>query len=107
MLAGDLLGTRVQLTGPQSLTQAGQVTIIGEAIGRPLRYQEIPPEAARQVLARLNPPAGFIDALLAFEAAGVGAPAFVSPDIEKILGRPARAFARWAAEHAADFEPPR
>jgi uncharacterized protein YbjT (DUF2867 family) len=38
------------LTGPQALTQVEQVRTIGEAIDRPLRYEEIARETARQQL---------------------------------------------------------
>jgi uncharacterized protein YbjT (DUF2867 family) len=46
LLTDDLLGARPSLTGPDSLTQAKMVETIGGAIGRPLRYTEIPREAA-------------------------------------------------------------
>jgi uncharacterized protein YbjT (DUF2867 family) len=35
---------------------------------------------------------------------GDPAPAFVSSEVAKILGRPAHTFAEWAADHAADFQ---
>jgi uncharacterized protein YbjT (DUF2867 family) len=41
-------GRRLELTGPQSLTHQQLDAIIGEAIGRPLRYQEIAAAAAKQ-----------------------------------------------------------
>jgi uncharacterized protein YbjT (DUF2867 family) len=48
LLTDELAGQRLQLTGPQSLTHEQMVAIIGQEIGRPLRYQEIPPRAAGQ-----------------------------------------------------------
>jgi hypothetical protein len=44
-----------------------------------------------------------VEALLARYARGVGQPAPVSGEVERILGRPARTYARWAADHAAAF----
>ena len=44
------------LTGPRSLSQAEQVAIIGDAIGRHVRLEEISPEDARTELAGLFPP---------------------------------------------------
>jgi uncharacterized protein YbjT (DUF2867 family) len=41
-------GRKYVLTGPELLTKAEQVRAIGEAIGRPLRFEEIPMEEARQ-----------------------------------------------------------
>jgi hypothetical protein len=45
----------------------------------------------------------FVAALLAVQAKTVGQPAFVSGEVEKILGRPALSYAEWAADHAAAF----
>lgn len=43
-------GAEYVLTGPQSLTQREQVEIIGDVIGRNLRFEDIPPEDARREL---------------------------------------------------------
>ncbi|MBT2235686.1 NAD(P)H-binding protein [Nonomuraea sp. NEAU-A123] len=53
------------LTGPQVVSRAQQVHAIGEAIGRPLRFEKVPIAAARkQLLADGRPPA-LVEALLA------------------------------------------
>jgi uncharacterized protein YbjT (DUF2867 family) len=44
------------LTGPESLSQFKQVRIIGEVIGRSLRFEEISPEEARRELSTVMPP---------------------------------------------------
>jgi uncharacterized protein YbjT (DUF2867 family) len=55
-LTGDgHAGAQHLLTGPQALTQVEQVRAIGEAIGRPLRYEEIARETARQQLLAAMP----------------------------------------------------
>ncbi|WP_326825951.1 SDR family oxidoreductase [Streptosporangium sp. NBC_01756] len=41
-------GAAYELTGPQTLTQIEQVAAIGEAIGRPVRWEELSPETARR-----------------------------------------------------------
>jgi hypothetical protein len=41
--------------------------------------------------------------LLARYARGVGRPAPFTGEVEKILGRPARSYAEWVADHAAAF----
>jgi uncharacterized protein YbjT (DUF2867 family) len=46
-------GVKYILTGPQSLTERDQVRTIGDAIGRPLRFEEIPPEAVRREMAAI------------------------------------------------------
>lgn len=46
-LTGDgHAGARYLLSGPAVLTQAEQLTVIGQAIGRELRWEELPREAA-------------------------------------------------------------
>ena len=90
------------LTGPQSLTQVEQVHIIGEAIGRPLRFEEISPEAMRpQLLTRLPP--AVVDGALKYWARLVTEPELVSPTVEEVTGAPARPFRDWVIDHAGDF----
>lgn len=90
------------LTGPQVLSRAEQVRAIGDAVGRPLRFEAVPPDIARErMLADGRPPA-LVDALLA----GAGArPAseLVTTTVEDITGAPARTFARWAADRVDVF----
>jgi uncharacterized protein YbjT (DUF2867 family) len=87
------------LTGPQSLTQIQQAEAIGSAIGRPVRFEELPPEAFRQ-FATQRFPAPVVDDLLRGWSKSVGHPADIAPDLEKLTGRPATTYAQWAAQHA-------
>ncbi len=48
-------------------------------------------------------PEAFAEGFLTLQAEAVGQPAFISGEVEVILGHPARTFAERAAEHAADF----
>jgi uncharacterized protein YbjT (DUF2867 family) len=96
-------GRRLELTGPQSLTHQQLVATIGEVLGRPLRYQEIPPEVAKQGMVQQGIPEAFVEALMARYAREVGQPAPVTGEVERILGRPARTYAEWVADHAAAF----
>lgn len=88
------------LTGPESLTQREQVTIIGEALGRPLRFEELSPEEAR---GELPFPPMAMDMLLAAWSAALGHPALVTSIVEQLTGHPPRTFREWADEHAAAF----
>jgi uncharacterized protein YbjT (DUF2867 family) len=103
LLTDGLVGRRLELTGPQSLTHQEMVAIIGEVIGRPLRYQEIPPEAARQGMVQHGFPEPFVEALMARYARGVGQAAPLTGEVATILGRPPRTYAEWVADHAAAF----
>jgi uncharacterized protein YbjT (DUF2867 family) len=91
------------LTGPQSLSQSEQVRIIGEALGRSLRFEEISPDEARHELLTLIPAPAVIDMLLNAWAAAVGQPAYLTSAVADITGTPARTLREWATDHAAAF----
>ena len=93
------------ITGPESLTQREQVRIVGDAIGRPLRFEELSHDAARQQLLAGVPPS-IADMLLNAYAAAVGLPAWVTTTVGDVTGSPARSFRDWAAAHAEDFLTP-
>jgi uncharacterized protein YbjT (DUF2867 family) len=103
LLTDDVLGRKPVLTGPEILTHAEMAAVIGEAIGRPLRFEELPPETVREGMVAHGHAPGFVDALMARYARDIDHPIPVSREVEKILGRPARTFAEWAADHAEDF----
>jgi uncharacterized protein YbjT (DUF2867 family) len=95
-------GQEYVLTGPASLTQRALVQIIGDAIGRSLRYEELPHAAAReQMIAMMPPPAA--DMLLSAYAHAVGLPALVTSTVREVTGTPARSFHDWAVDHSGDF----
>jgi len=90
------------LTGSESLSQAEQVAIIGRAIGRSLRMQEISPDEAERELSTVIPAPVVKYLLKAWEGA-VGQPAYITSTIEQITGSPARPFLTWANDNAAAF----
>ena len=91
------------LTGPESLSQAEQVTIIADTIGRPIRFEELTPEEfRRETEGRWPPPV--VNMLLNAWGAAIGQPAFVTSTVADIVGKPARTFRQWAADHADAFQ---
>jgi uncharacterized protein YbjT (DUF2867 family) len=87
------------LTGPESLSQAEQVSAIGAAIGRRIRFDEVSPgEFRREIM-----PHPVADMLLDAWRATLGHPAFVTSTVADIVGTPARTFRQWAADHADAF----
>jgi uncharacterized protein YbjT (DUF2867 family) len=102
LLREDHANTAYELTGPESLTYAEQAAVLGKAIGREIDVVELTPEQAREQMTRAMP-AAVADTLLEYWAERVGTRALVSPCVEQVTGRPARNFAQWAAEHAAEF----
>ncbi|NKZ07085.1 NAD(P)H-binding protein [Actinomadura latina] len=104
LLTDGLVGAKPVLTGPDSLTHPDMVRLVGRAIGRPARFEEISPaEARRQMLARPYMREGLVDTLLRQRARAVDRRAEPSPEVERITGRRPRTFAEWAADHADDF----
>ncbi|WP_328349778.1 NAD(P)H-binding protein [Mycobacterium sp. NBC_00419] len=103
LLTDDLVGRRIPLTGPQSLTNSELVTIVGTVLRRPLRYLEVPAESVRERFVANGFSAQFADAYIAMQEATATTPAVVTDDVERILDRPATPFARWAADHTALF----
>lgn len=90
------------LTGPVSLSQAAQLHAIGDAIGRPLQFEELSPDEFRRVTAGTWP-GGVAEMLLAAWQAALGRPALVTSAVEEIVGVPARTVSAWAADHMAAF----
>lgn len=95
-------GAAHRLTGPESITNAGQVAAIGRALGRELRFDELSPDEAGPELFPHVPP-DVLPALLKTLAASVGTPPEITDTVREITGRPARPFAVWAEDHLDDF----
>ena len=94
------------LTGPESLSLAEQVRIIGAAVGRQIQFEELSPvEFRRETAGRW--PGPVVDMLLAAWGAAIGQPAFVTSTVSDVVGSPPRTFRQWAVDHRAAFlEPP-
>jgi len=97
-------GKSYVLTGPESLSQVQQVEAVGEALGRPLRFEELSPDAFRQAMAGRWPERA-VEMLLAAWGATVGHRAYVTSAVADVTGRPARRFREWAHDHADAFRP--
>jgi len=95
-------GNDYVITGPESLSQADQVRIIGEASGRKVRFHELSPEEFRQETAS-RWPAAAANMLLAAWGATIGRPAFMTSTVADVTGSPARTFSQWAVDHADAF----
>ncbi|MFI7701811.1 NAD(P)H-binding protein [Nonomuraea sp. NPDC049480] len=103
LTSGGHGGAAYVLTGPEQLTQAEQVRVIGEVIGREVRWEDQSPDEARdRMMAAWGDPA-FVAAALRTWEGFVAVPEPVTDTVERLLGRPALTFRQWAADHAADF----
>jgi uncharacterized protein YbjT (DUF2867 family) len=93
------------LTGPESLSQAEQVSVIGKTLGRKIRFEELSPEEFRRETAG-RWPGPVVDMLLAAWGATIGRPAFVSSSVADVVGSPPRTFRQWVADHTDAFRNP-
>ena len=93
-------GAEYVITGPQSLTQREQVEMIGDVIGRSLRFEEISPEVARRELPFPEAP---LNMLLQAWSAAVGQPALVTNTVAKVTGNPPRQFSDWVTDNLDAF----
>ncbi|MEU7830453.1 NAD(P)H-binding protein [Nonomuraea sp. NPDC049129] len=103
LLGDDLLGQAPTLTGPEGLSFAEQVEIIGSVVSRPLRYEEISPDMAAQAMMAHGVRKEQVDSLLSYFADSIGKPVPITGEVERILGRPPRTFAQWVADNADAF----
>ncbi len=90
------------LTGPESLSQAEQVSVIGDVLGRQIRFEELSPEEFRRETASTWP-GPIVEMLLDAWGATIGRPAFVTPTVADVVGAPARTFRQWVSDHADVF----
>ena len=82
-------GKADEVTGPQALTNAEQVAILAETIGQPLRFVDLPADAARQAMLGGGMPAEIVDGLLEFGTDRSAGGEQVSDAVQTLTGRPA------------------
>ncbi|MFJ2772733.1 NAD(P)H-binding protein [Streptomyces sp. NPDC087300] len=96
------VGAAHRLSGPDAVTTEEQIHAIGAALGRTLRFVDIPPEEVGPELFPHVPPQ-MLPAILASFAAAVGSRPEITTTVEDVTGSPARTFEEWARDHKDDF----
>ena len=92
------------VTGSVALSTREQVEMIGRAIGKQLKYVDVPDQAARDSMLGQGMPAPLVDALIEFcDAIKAGQCATVTDTVQKLTGKTPRTFEAWAQENAAAF----
>ena len=92
------------LSGPEALSPGEQVAILGDVIGRPLRFVEVEPAAARQAIIGHGVPPEMADAIMALRATALeDFTSVVHPTVQRVTGRPAGTFRAWAERNRAAF----
>jgi uncharacterized protein YbjT (DUF2867 family) len=95
-------GEAHRVTGPRPLRPADEIRVLGEVLGRYLRFEGQGDAEARAEMARTDPPE-YVDAFFRYFSAGEYDDSRVLPTVEEITGGPARTFEDWARAHAAAF----
>lgn len=95
-------GRTYELTGPEAISPRQQTAAISRALGEEVAFVELSREEARGHMAQFMPEE-VIDGTL--DVLGVPLPAeqTISPDVEKVLGRPAGPFDEWVARNLPAF----
>jgi uncharacterized protein YbjT (DUF2867 family) len=93
------------VTGGEALSYRQATDIVGQAIGRPLRFIDEPSDEARTRLTGAGQPAWLVDSLLAiaaYQRAG-GPTETITSVVADLTGKPPRTFAEFARDYAGAF----
>jgi uncharacterized protein YbjT (DUF2867 family) len=93
------------ITGAEALSYRQATDILGQAIGRPLRFIDEPFDEARTRLTQAGQPGWLVDSLLAiaaYQRAG-GPTETITSVVADLTGRPPRTFAEFARDYAGAF----
>ncbi|MGW5475956.1 NAD(P)H-binding protein [Streptomyces sp. NPDC004008] len=91
-----------ELTGAVPITPRQCAAALGDALGEPVAFVEQTRDEARAQMLRFMPEP-VVDTTLDILGRPTPAEQRVSPDVERILGRPARGYADWARRNVAAF----
>lgn len=95
-------GHAYRLSGPESLSPAERVAILGDVLGRDLRFEAQTDDEARAEMSAAMP-AEYVDAFFRFFVDGDLDESAVLPTVEELTGRAPRTFAAWVRTHADAF----
>jgi len=95
-------GQVYELTGPAGITPREQAAVIGGALGTPLRFVEWSRAQARDMMLRFMPEP-VVEGTLDILGTPTEEERRVSPDVARVLGRPASPFSAWVARNIAAF----
>jgi uncharacterized protein YbjT (DUF2867 family) len=98
-------GQAYVITGPEAVTTAQQVQILGELLGRTLGYVNIPDAAARDAMIKMGGMApawadGLLEMMVMLRSLGRVEP---TDAVRRVLGRDASPFRAWAERNVRAF----
>ncbi|MET8650103.1 NAD(P)H-binding protein [Nocardia aurea] len=91
------------LTGPEVVTVADQVRILGEVLGREIEFVRLSEDEAREILSRTQPPE-FVKNYIPVQRRYLTITPTVHDTVSALLGRPARTFREWALANRTRFD---
>jgi len=97
-------GKTYWLTGPELLSNYDVAAVLSKLLGRTITYQELTFEQNKDAMIRAGVPEPIAQQnAQAFSLTAEGDAEWVTGDVPAILGRPARSFEQFAADHATAF----
>jgi uncharacterized protein YbjT (DUF2867 family) len=97
-------GRTYTLTGPAALSFEDVARTLGEALGKAVRYVDVPPAAAKAAMVRRGVPEWVADALNEYAAAhSEGYSDYTTDDVARLTGHPATPYAQFARDFAPRF----
>ncbi|MBD0707890.1 MULTISPECIES: NAD(P)H-binding protein [unclassified Streptomyces] len=99
---GGHAGQTYVITGPEAITPRRQAEVIAEALGEGVTYVDLTREAAAEQMAQFMPPP-VVEGTLDVLGSPLPVEQQVSPDVEKVLLRPARSYGDWVSRNLPAF----
>jgi uncharacterized protein YbjT (DUF2867 family) len=97
-------GKTYVLTGSEAMSVREQVEKIGRALGKPLRFVEVPEEGARRGMMSSGMPEMMADAILELVRASTRpSESLVTTTVRDVTGVTARTFDDWLRDHVDAF----
>jgi uncharacterized protein YbjT (DUF2867 family) len=97
-------GKTYWLTGPELLSNYDVAAVLSKLLSRAVTYRELTFAENKAAMIRAGVPEPIAQQnAQAFSLTADGDAAWVTDDVPAILGRPARSFEQFAADHAAAF----
>ncbi|MFE9686692.1 NmrA family NAD(P)-binding protein [Streptomyces sp. NPDC006285] len=92
------------LTGPQAISNDEVAAVLSRRLGRTITYRELSFEENKDAMIRAGVPEQIAHMnAQAFSMIAEGDADWATQDVPALLGRPARSFEQFAADHAASF----
>ena len=104
LTGGDHDGRTYTITGPEAITHAEMAAAVGDAIGRPVSFIDVPAQAFAAALSVSGVPQWQVDGLIEdYAPYSRGEAGSVSKTVREVSGSDARGFSTFARDYASAF----